>query len=421
VDDLIKEFLLESHEGLDCMERHLNALRVGADNSGCIAEIFRAVHTMKGTVGFLGLDRLGLLAHAGETLLSKLRDGTLTVDEELKQLLMQLADRLRAVLHLLETRGHEGRRDADDDAPMIATLERVCSGGPIHDAAGDEGSPNAPETDTDPERSEAGVYQTIRVAVETLDRLTNLADEMDTTRFGFQHRQHSAETFTDFIQCIDELSVRLRECIMQARTQPIGHLFQRYPRLARDVAAICGKRVRMEFCGEEICLDKVLLDLVRDPLTHAVRNAIDHGIELPETRIALGKPLEGSVELKAFHEGGEIVIEVCDDGAGIDYAKVRRRAVELELIGPERAATMNDNETCELLFLPGFSTQDEVTMISGRGVGMDVVRANIEQAGGTIELRSVHGAGTTVRMRLPPKWKIVPAQQYRLAEPLGHV
>jgi len=196
---------------------------------------------------------------------------------------------------------------------------------------------------------------------------------------------------------------------MQARMQPVGHLFQRIPRLARDVAAICGKRVRLEFSGGATGLDKSLLETLKDPLAHAVRNAIDHGVESPQVRVKKGKAAEGRIELRAFHEGGQIVVEVKDEGAGVDCERVVRRAVERGLIAEERGAAMSEAEKMELLFAAGFSTSDEVTMISGRGVGLDVVRANVERIGGSVELLSVRGEGATLRMRVPLTLAIVPA------------
>jgi len=208
---------------------------------------------------------------------------------------------------------------------------------------------------------------------------------------------------------LDGVTASLRETVMQARMQPVGHLFQRIPRLARDVAAICGKRVRLEFSGGATGLDKSLLETLKDPLAHAVRNAIDHGVESARERLKKGKAAEGRIELRAFHEGGQIVVEVKDDGAGVDCERVVRRAVERGLIAEERAAAMSDAEKMELLFAAGFSTSDEVTMISGRGVGLDVVRANVERIGGSVELLSVRGEGATLRMRVPLTLAIVPA------------
>ena len=407
VDDLTKEFLLESGEGLDSMERCLGGL-IADPSMDRIGEIFRAVHTMKGNVGFLGLPRLERLSHAGEAVLSRLRDGEVVITDEFVALLMQLADRLRGVLSLLEQLGHEGRRDCDDDLVLLEMLEQVAAGKvagapvvfeerTVRDVAG-SGEKHAQQMES-----------TVRVEVETLNRLMNLVGELVQTRNQFLQAEVSEDSFVDLGRRLDSVTASMRESVMQARMQPVGQLFQRFPRLAREVAASCGKRVRMEFSGGETGLDKSLIETLKDPITHAVRNAIDHGIELPQVRFPRGKQPEGCVELRAYHDGGQIVVEVRDDGAGIDCRQVVQRARERKLISAARAAVLSDAEAIELLFEPGFSTREEITMISGRGVGMDVVRANIERIGGSVEVESTPGLGTTVRMRVPLTLAIVPA------------
>jgi len=391
------------------MERCLNDLQHGSDDGACLAEIFRAVHTMKGTVGFLGFPRLEKMAHAGEALLVLLRDGKRGVDESVVYLLMQLTDRLRAVLQLIETRGHEGKRDVDDDSGLIEALERMVRGeariAEVAPAAASAGEASVSVGEIQAGRTE----QTVRVEVETLNRLMNLVGDLVQTRNQFLQTEVSEESFALLGQRLDGVTASLRETVMQARMQPVGHLFQRIPRLARDVAAICGKRVRLEFSGGATGLDKSLLETLKDPLAHAVRNAIDHGVESPQVRVKKGKAAEGRIELRAFHEGGQIVVEVKDEGAGVDCERVVRRAVERGLIAEERGAAMSEAEKMELLFAAGFSTSDEVTMISGRGVGLDVVRANVERIGGSVELLSVRGEGATLRMRVPLTLAIVPA------------
>ena len=409
VDDLTKEFLIESGEGLDCMERCLNDLQAGADNGVGLAEIFRAVHTIKGTVGFLGFPRLERLAHAGEALLARLRDGKCSISGDTVDLLMQLTDRFRSVLELIESKGHEGRREADKDTELLEMLKQAATATPsstrqtVGAVNGREKAVNTVET-------------TVRVEVETLNRLMNLVGELVQTRNQFLKAEVSEESFTRLGQRLDSVTANFRETVMQARMQPVGQLFQRFPRLAREVAATCGKSVRLEFIGGETGLDKSLLEMLKDPLAHAVRNAIDHGIEAPEIRFPRGKPVEGKIQLRAFHEGGQIVVEVKDDGAGIDDEKVVQRAVERGLITPDRGRAMGHADAMELLFEPGFSTNDEVTLISGRGVGLDVVRENVERVGGTVELESILGEGTTLRMRVPLTLAIVPAMIARCGE-----
>jgi two-component system, chemotaxis family, sensor kinase CheA len=412
VDNLTREFLIESGEGVDCMERCLNEMQAGTCDAECLAQIFRAVHTIKGTVGFMGFPRLEKLAHVGEHLLSLLRDGKRSIDDRVIDALTQLMDRLRVVLQLIETTEAEGRRDDDDDSDLVATLEQAATGAEVAGkrdgkADGVKGLPESREGALS--HGPPAAESTVRVDVETLNRLMNLVGELVQTRNQFLKAEVGEESFALLGQRLDTVTASLRESVMEARLQPVGQLFQRFPRLARDVAQICGKSVRLDFSGGDTGLDKSLLETLKDPLTHAVRNAIDHGIETPAQRLMRGKPAEGKVHLRAFHEGGQIVVEVVDDGKGINPQEVVRRALERGLISAERSKTIGEAEAMQLLFEPGFSTAETVTMISGRGVGMDVVRANVERTGGSVELHSVPGQGTTLRIRVPLTLAIVPA------------
>ncbi len=218
-----------------------------------------------------------------------------------------------------------------------------------------------------------------------------------------------ASNFPELARRLDSVTADLRETVMQARMQPVGHLFGKFPRMVRDLARTCGREVRIEFFGQETGLDKSLLEAIKDPLTHAVRNAVDHGIEPPEARVMAGKPSEGCLRLRAFHQSGSVVIEVSDDGAGIAMERVLVKAVERGLVTSEQASEMTEREALQLIFLPGFSTAAAVTTVSGRGVGMDVVRANVERVGGSVELESKVGMGTTLRLRVPLTLAIVPA------------
>jgi two-component system chemotaxis sensor kinase CheA len=218
-----------------------------------------------------------------------------------------------------------------------------------------------------------------------------------------------AKNFPELARRLDSVTAELRENVMLARMQPVGYLFRKFPRLVRDLAATCGRQVRIEFEGQETGLDKSLLEAVRDPLTHAVRNAVDHGIEPPQERIKTGKPVEGVVRMRAYHQSGSVVIEVIDDGAGISTTCVLAKAIERGLVTPEQAEAMTQREALQLIFLSGFSTAKQVTNVSGRGVGLDVVRTNVEKVGGSVELESRLGSGTTLRMRVPLTLAIIPA------------
>ena len=433
VDDLTKEFIAESQEGLDRMERCLTELETRPDDAGLVGEIFRAVHTIKGTTGFLGFDRLEKLAHAGEHLLGSLRDGRLAVSSELISGLLQLMDGLRAILALIEETGGEGTRSSDEDSELIAELALLNGAMPpvevepdlLHavvdvgeiavprsavEALKTAGTPSVPiSAATNSERNSAANDKTLRIDVDVLNRMMNLVGELVLTRNQMLQSDMAAANFPELARRLDSVTADLRETVMQARMQPVGNLFGKFPRMVRDLARTCGRDVRIEFSGQETGLDKSLLEAIKDPLTHAVRNAVDHGIEAPADRVLAGKPAEGCVRLKAFHQSGSVVIEVADDGAGIPMERVLEKAIERNLVTQEQAAGMSEREALQLIFLPGFSTAAAVTTVSGRGVGMDVVRANVEKVGGSVEVESRRGEGTTLRLRVPLTLAIVPS------------
>ncbi len=410
MDELIKEFLVESQEGLDRMERCLTELELQPDNRELLAEIFRAVHTIKGTTGFLALPRLEKLAHAGEHLLGLLRDGRLQATRTVVDALLALLDRLRSILQIIGATGQEGKRECDDDTALIALLDDLRESGgvaPVREAAAMPTAPAIPvEQNT---RATQPTDQTLRVDVDTMNRMMNLVGELVLTRNQILQANGSGEQFTALTRRLDGVTADLRETVMRARTQPVGQLFQKFPRMVRDLAQSCARCVRLDFDGQETRLDKSLLEALKDPLTHALRNAVDHGIESPGDRVRSGKALEGVIRLSARHEGGQVVIEVADDGGGISAENVLKRAVERGLLTPERALTLSETEALQIVFAPGFSTRDAVTVVSGRGVGMDVVRSNVESVGGVVELESKLGEGTTLRMRVPLTLAIVPA------------
>jgi two-component system chemotaxis sensor kinase CheA len=409
VDDLTKEFIAESQEGLDRMERCLTELEIRPEESErLVGEIFRSVHTIKGTTGFLGFERLEKLAHAGEHLLGSLRDGKLAVTSELISGLLRLLDGLRAILGLIEETGGEGMRAGDEDSELIAGLARLNAGDRAEVSA--LVSSGAVKGGSATALPVAGVSdKTLRIDVDVLNRMMNLVGELVLTRNQMLQSGTGAMNFPELARRLDSVTADLRETVMQARMQPVGNLFAKFPRMVRDLAWTCERSVRVEFSGQETGLDKSLLEAIKDPLTHAVRNAVDHGIERAEARVMAGKPAEGCLRLRAFHQGGSVVIEVADDGAGIAIERVLAKAVERGLVTEEQAEEMSEREVLQLIFLPGFSTAKAVTNVSGRGVGMDVVRANVEKVGGSVELESKVGVGTTLRLRVPLTLAIVPA------------
>jgi two-component system chemotaxis sensor kinase CheA len=423
--EIIKDFLVESYENLDNLDREFVALETTPGARDRIAAIFRTIHTIKGTAGFLGLPKLEALAHAGESVLSKLRDGELTLAPEITSGLLAMVDGVRAILKCLESSGNEGTESFGEVAARLVRLQAgaVVAAAPAEPAATSPAAPPEP-TATQPEEidppaladaqpAKAGAVSdtSIRVDVGLLDKLMNLVGELVLARnqilqFGTQSKDVS---FMGTTQRLNLITTELQEGVMKTRMQPIGNLWNKLPRVVRDLALSCGKQVTLEMEGKETDLDRTIIEAIKDPLTHIVRNSIDHGLETPSARVAKGKNPTGRLGLRAFHEGGQVNIEISDDGAGIDIERVRKKATECGLVAPERARTMSDREVTNLIFQPGFSTAEKVTNVSGRGVGMDVVRTNIEKIGGTVDIHSRAGLGCLLKIKIPLTLAIIPA------------
>lgn len=441
-DSPLAEFLVESYENLDSVDGDLLALEDGDDDPDLLARVFRIIHTIKGTCGFFGFTKLEATTHAGENLLDKLRDRTLAVSPAIASALLELVDAVRGILGEIERNGSEGEAEYSE---LIRKLEVLQDPGALKEstrAAGDEAagvspvaredagakpaSGDAPSADAPPKpepKAPAGgdggapsdgrkvVEGSIRVGVNLLDRLMNLVGELVLSRN--QILQHEAVgqdgSFQKTAQRLNLITTELQEGVMQTRMQPIGTIWDKFPRVVRDLAVSCHKRVRVEMEGRETELDRTLVDAIKDPLTHIVRNSVDHGIESPDVREAAGKDPEGRLFLRAYHEGGQVNIEISDDGGGVDLEKLKRKALERGLSTPDQLARMTDREVVLLVFHPGLSTADKVTNVSGRGVGMDVVKSNIEKIGGVVDLKSSPGQGTTIRVKIPLTLAIIPA------------
>ena len=413
MEEVVREFLGESRENCDQIDLDLVALEQHPDDSGVVARIFRAIHTIKGTCGFLGFGRLESVAHAAENVLSALRDEEIAPTPELTTTLLAFVDVARSLLDRIDTTGDEG--DADH-GELVAQLTRLVRPGAAPPAELVEAKP-APIRSAPPSKAAltiavAEVGETsIRVEVALLDKLMNLVGELVLARNQIVQFTgvHGDATFLGAAQQLNLITTELQEGVMKTRMQPIGNIWQKFPRVVRDLALACDKRVELVMEGEATELDKTLLEAIKDPLTHLVRNAIDHGIETPDTRIARGKPAQGRLVLRAYHEGGQVNIEVTDDGAGLDAQRIRDKAIERDIITAEYADRMSEREMFRLVFLPGFSTASVITNVSGRGVGMDVVRTNIERIGGTIELAGTRGLGSTIKIKIPLTLAIIPA------------
>ena len=511
MDDILREFILETQENLQKLDLDLVKLEKDPTDRDTIHNIFRHFHTIKGTAGFLGLKQLQTIAHAAESLLIKLREGELLFNAEIANAVLGVVDVIRRMLTSLEVSGEEGSADFEN---LLQTLERLRSGkeswrspvakreaqslagevlspvaapparieaapsalpptrpepaaplaSPLEAAMpapepkskepavvvppvslpapaapaprasepsrtppppglADEPSmivplaepPRPPKPPPPPEASEprpSTISDTaIRVDVGLLDKLMTLVGELVLVRnqiLQFSTAQENA-VFQSMVQPLNLLTAELQTNVMKTRMQPIRNLWSKFPRLVRDLAVACGKQVRIVMDGQDTELDRTIIEAIRDPLTHLVRNAVDHGIELPARRVALGKPMEGRLVLHAFHEGGKVILEITDDGGGIDPRRIWDKAVQAKIFTPEQADRLTDSELIDLIFLPGFSTADRITHFSGRGVGMDVVRTNVEKTGGSVSIESKVGRGTTVKMKIPLTLAIIPA------------
>lgn len=530
LDDIVKEFLVESYENLDQLDRDLVAIEDSPNDRELLSSVFRTIHTIKGTCGFLGFPILEHVTHVGENLLSKLRDGELQLNGPIANGLLGMVDAVRTILATIEFNGTEGD---DHYESLIATLDqlRTASNAPVAAAAvtanaligsggieeqilesmeeisslvedlkqhprpskkpsgrtsasgrktqksgstkgktasrpdhasmfEPESSPNeqtisgntsarvAVDVTTDPgldatalgefaatqtsiqqglpiagsvasspepqaesgEKTQGLSESTVRLDVALLDRLMNLVGELVLTRNQIlQFSQSSPDSgLADAAQRLNLITTELQEGVLKTRMQPIRNAWSKLPRVVRDLAQSCAKKVTVEMEGADTELDKTILEAIKDPLTHIVRNSVDHGIEPPDVRIARGKPAEGTLRLRAFHEGGQVNIEIADDGGGINLDRVRAKGIEQGLITPEQASMMCDRDVMQLILLPGFSTAAKVTSVSGRGVGMDVVKTNVEKIGGTLDINSIAGEGTTLRIRIPLTLAIVP-------------
>ncbi|MGC2475894.1 MAG: chemotaxis protein CheW [Candidatus Sulfotelmatobacter sp.] len=484
MDEIVKDFLIESNENLDRLDQELVKLESSPSSKELLASVFRTIHTIKGSCGFLGFARLEKLAHAGESLLSRLRDGQLTLTADITSGLLAMVDAVRQMLSAIQTSGQDGTEDYGNLIQHLADLqcqdakdssglcEKATESASTAKDPKEVASPASAAIDVDeheladpskiggvllerghvtPEELAAALRQqelgrkklgeilvdhgaahpeqvldaqktveirnpdsaveTIRVGVNLLDRLMNLVGELVLARNQLLQYSSSRQDagFLAVSQRMNLIATELQEEVMKTRMQPIGNVWDKFPRTVRDLALSCGKDVRLEMEGQDTELDRTIIEAIKDPLTHLVRNSLDHGIEPPTVRQEAGKNTTGVLKLRAFHEGGQVNIEVSDDGAGLNAERIRQKAIERGLISAQNALRMSDRDIFNLIFLPGFSTAERVTKVSGRGVGMDVVKTNVEKIGGTVDIQSTHGKGTTVKIKIPLTLAIIPA------------
>jgi two-component system, chemotaxis family, sensor kinase CheA len=435
MDDLLVEFLTECSENIQELDTDLVELERCPGDRELLGRIFRLVHTIKGTCGFLGLPRLERVAHAAENLLGLVREGERAADPEVVTAVLAAVDRIKLILAgLSETQAEpEG-----DDGELMALLARLVEGdadpavapdleaipAADTDTAEPVAAPEAPATEIVPaagsadrpaaepaggSKGEALGTQTLRVQVDLLERLMTLVSELVLTRNQLLQllRTRDESVFKAPLHRLSQITSELQEGVMKTRMQPIGNAWNKLPRLVRDLAQDLGKPIELKMLGAETELDRQVLELIRDPLTHMVRNSADHGLEMPDERRRLGKPEVGTITLEARHEGGHIVIRMDDDGRGLDIDRIRAKALQQGLCTQHEAETLGAQQIAQLIFKAGFSTAETITAVSGRGVGMDVVRSNIERIGGTIELRTERGQGTSFTVRIPLTLAIV--------------
>jgi len=409
--DILQEFLIESAENLSRLDHEMVELERRPQDRELLASIFRTIHTIKGTCGFFGYERLEAIAHITENILNELRNGTRDLDTPLASLLLAAVDAIKKILASIEANQTEG---GVFEGGLLSDLElawrhpeQMTSLPPAPTAS----LPvlQAAEAPPAPVREQES-HPTLRVDVGLLDRLMNLVGELVLTRNQvLQYNAAQDDTVLNGISHrLNLITAELQERVMKTRMQPVSRIFNQFPRVVRDLATALNKQITLEIEGAETELDRTLVEAIKDPLTHIVRNSCDHGIEAPAERLRQGKPAGGRLALRAFHEGGQVNIEISDDGAGIDPQRIRAKVIERGILSAEQVARLNDREAVNLVFLPGFSTAQAVTKVSGRGVGMDVVRTHIEGIGGTVELQSRPGQGTTLLIRIPLTLAIVP-------------
>ncbi len=455
LDRVLKDFVIESQENLERLDHEFIALEQEPDNVDLLADIFRIIHTIKGSAGFLNLTTLEQVSHHTEDVLSKLREGSLTLDSDITTVLLSAVDCIKSLLITIEKTGEEGEFEIEQVLKALKSvaekskrplkqhrLTQPRSTKPPGSLKTNEPSPTAvkekqqetpqpPSSAAPTEESEKQHEQTsqkssvaeilehnvstleesrIHVDVELLDQLMNLTGELVLARNQVVQLAGKSEEkkLRTVAQRMNVVVSELQETVMKTRMQPIKKVFGMFPRLVRDLSKMHGKNVQLFMEGQNTELDKTLIEGIKDPLTHLVRNAIDHGIELPEMREKHGKPPAAKIFIKACHEAGLVHIEVSDDGGGIHLQRVKAKAIQEGIISPQQAEEMNDRQLISLIFRPGFSTAEKITKISGRGVGMDVVKKNLDRIGGSIDVQTELDKGTTMKIRVPITLAIIP-------------
>ncbi len=441
--EVIGEFLVESYENLSRLDSELVELEKRPKDASLLASIFRTIHTIKGTCGFLAFTTLEKITHQAESLLSQLRDGKRELTPHLVSLVLETVDATRKVLAAIEEIGEEGPDQFDDltarlraaaqstgEAKLVAAPPAVAAAEAAKPTPSGNSAPVEPtrvppapiqaeaiadlpdgkKPEEDVAKSSAVADSNIRVGVGLLDNLMDLVGELVLTRNQILQFNTDREdpALNATAQRLNLITTELQAGVMKTRMQPIGMIWNKLPRVVRDISVALGKQIRLDMDGAETELDRTIIEAIKDPLVHLVRNSCDHGIEAPDVRTRTGKAAQGTLSLRAYHEGGQVIIEIGDDGAGIDVARVKQKAIDKGILRPEQADKLSEREALNLIFQPGFSTAETVTNVSGRGVGMDVVKSHIERIGGVVDLFSRPGEGATVKLKIPLTLAIIP-------------
>ncbi|MCG8993656.1 chemotaxis protein CheA [Laribacter hongkongensis] len=451
MEELLQDFLTESGELLSDVDNKLVELEKYPEDKGLLNDIFRGFHTIKGGAGFLNATPLVTLCHRTENLFDKLRNGELQLNSHVMDVILDATGVVRdmfgdlaqsrmpalAPQHILDNldamlAGQDMVRTVPGlpAVPDPASVSQPVSPPPAASTVAVQAGPATTAAAQPPERERniSGNQQetTLRVDAQRLDQVLNLSGEigltknrLTTLRTEIMQGNLGADVLHSLDEAVSQLDLLvgdLQNAVMKTRMQPIGRLFQKYPRLARDLARQLGKDVDLVLSGEETELDKTMIEDLNDPLVHLVRNAVDHGIETPDERLAAGKPVQSAVKLSAQQVGDHIVIEVADDGRGMNAGMLRKKALEKGLIDLEQANSMDDKQALHLIFLPGFTTKSEISSVSGRGVGMDVVRTNIQKLNGRIDISSAPNEGTRISISLPLTLAILPVLVARVCD-----
>ena len=431
MQELVQDFLVETNEIIENLDHDLVELESNQNDLELLNKIFRGAHTMKGSSSFLGFNKLAELTHHAEDILNKLRKGEMVVTREIMDTLLEFVDKTKQIISDIEN-----GTDNTDCTSVIEDLKLASEGKltsktkntsaaqpaqAAQTAAAPAPKPQAAPKQEAPKvvHQATPVEQTIRVDVSRLDSLVNLVGELVLSRNMLSQIAGELENKFENEYLVEQLLVatnsigmnttELQLAIMKTRMIAIGKVFNKFPRVVRDIARDTGKEIDLIISGEETELDKQVIESIGDPLLHMIRNSCDHGVETPEVRVAKGKPRTGTVLLSAYHEGNHVVIEIKDDGAGMDPDKLKRKAIEKGVITLDEANNMDDKQAFGLIFKAGFSTAEKITNISGRGVGMDVVRNNIEKLNGIITIDSKINEGSTFFLKLPLTLAIIQA------------